>query len=69
MAGIEVINQKVREQSAFISALKAEIGKVIIGQEELIDRLIIGILSNGHVLIEGVPGLAKTLTVKTLAAK
>jgi MoxR-like ATPase len=68
MAGIEVINQKVREQSAFIHSLKAEIGKVIIGQDYLIDRLIIGMLSNGHVLLEGVPGLAKTLTVKTLAA-
>jgi MoxR-like ATPase len=68
MAGIEIINQKVREQSAFIPTLKAEIGKVIIGQDYLIDRLIIGMLSNGHVLLEGVPGLAKTLTVKTLAA-
>jgi MoxR-like ATPase len=68
MAGIEVINQKVRETSAFIPSLKAEIGKVIIGQDYLIDRLIIGMLSNGHVLLEGVPGLAKTLTVKTLAA-
>ncbi|MFA6172688.1 MAG: MoxR family ATPase [Kiritimatiellales bacterium] len=68
MAGIEVINQKVREQSAFIHALKTEIGKVIVGQDYLIDRLIIGMLSNGHVLLEGVPGLAKTLTVKTLAA-
>ena len=68
MTGIEVINQKVREQSAFIHSLKAEIGKVIVGQDYLIDRLIIGMLSNGHVLLEGVPGLAKTLTVKTLAA-
>ncbi len=68
MAGIEVINQKVREQSAFIHSLKTEIGKVIVGQDYLIDRLIIGMLSNGHVLLEGVPGLAKTLTVKTLAA-
>ena len=67
MAGIEVINQKVREQSAFIPALKNEIGKVIVGQEYLIDRLIIGMLSNGHVLLEGVPGLAKTLTINTLA--
>ncbi|MFA5688462.1 MAG: MoxR family ATPase [Kiritimatiellales bacterium] len=68
MAGIEVINQKVREESTFIPALKAEIGKVVVGQNDLIDRLIIGMLSNGHVLLEGVPGLAKTLTVKTLAA-
>lgn len=68
MVGIEVINQKVREQSAFIHSLKTEIGKVIVGQDYLIDRLIIGMLSNGHVLLEGVPGLAKTLTVKTLAS-
>ncbi len=67
MAGIEVINQKVREQSAFIPTLKAEIGKVIVGQEYLIDRLIISMLANGHVLLEGVPGLAKTLTINTLA--
>src|SRR5210317_167632 len=68
MAGIEVINQKVREQSAFVSTLKTEIGKVIVGQEYLIDRLIISMLANGHVLLEGVPGLAKTLTVNTLAS-
>ena len=67
MAGIELINQKVREQSAFVPTLKSEIGKVIVGQEYLVDRLIIGMLSNGHVLLEGVPGLAKTLTINTLA--
>ena len=59
MAGIEIINQKVREQSAFIPTLKNEIAKVIVGQEYLVDRLIIGMLANGHVLLEGVPGLAK----------
>jgi MoxR-like ATPase len=68
MAGIELINQKVREQSAFIPTLKNEIGKVIVGQEYLIDRLIISMLANGHVLLEGVPGLAKTLTINTLAS-
>jgi len=67
MAGIEIINQRVREQSVFIPTLKTEIGKVIVGQDYLIDRLIIGMLSNGHVLLEGVPGLAKTLTINTLA--
>ena len=67
MAGLEMINEKVREASAFIPSLKAEIGKVIVGQDYLVDRLIIGMLSNGHVLLEGVPGLAKTLTVNTLA--
>lgn len=68
MAGIEIINQKVREQSAFIPLLKSEIGKVIVGQDYLIDRLIISLLANGHVLLEGVPGLAKTLTINTFAA-
>jgi MoxR-like ATPase len=68
MAGIELINQKVREQSAFVPTLKSEIGKVIVGQEYLIDRLIISMLANGHVLLEGVPGLAKTLTINTLAS-
>ncbi len=66
--GVELINQKVREQSAFIPPLRMEIGKVIIGQQYMIDRLIVGLLANGHVLLEGVPGLAKTLAVKTLAS-
>ncbi len=68
MTGLEVVNEKVREASAFIPALKTEIAKVIVGQDYLIDRLIMGMLANGHVLIEGVPGLAKTLTVHTLAS-
>lgn len=68
MAGLEAINKRVQETSAFIPALKAELGKVIVGQENLIERLIIGLLSNGHILLEGVPGLAKTLTVKSLAS-
>ena len=67
MAGIEIINQRVREESAFVSSLKQEVGKVIVGQSALIDRLIIGLLTNGHVLLEGVPGLAKTLTIQTLS--
>ncbi|RZO87849.1 MAG: MoxR family ATPase [Kiritimatiellaceae bacterium] len=67
MAGIEIINQRVREESHFVTNLKTEIGKVIVGQEPLIDRLIIGLLTNGHVLLEGVPGLAKTLTIQTLS--
>lgn len=66
--GISAINERVKEEGAFISALKAEIGRVVVGQNYLIDRLIIGMLANGHLLVEGVPGLAKTLTVKTLAA-
>ncbi len=68
MADLETINRQVREAGAFIPVLKTEIAKVIVGQDYLVDRLIIGMLSNGHVLLEGVPGLAKTLTVKTLAA-
>lgn len=66
--GITAINERVKEEGAFISALKAEIGRVIVGQNYLVDRLIIGMLANGHLLVEGVPGLAKTLTVKTLAS-
>ena len=66
--GIGIINERVKQESGFVSALRSEIGKVIVGQSYLVDRLIIGLLSNGHVLLEGVPGLAKTLTVKTLAA-
>ncbi len=66
--GIDVINQRVREESGFVRTLRAEMEKVIVGQKYLVDRLIIGLLSNGHLLLEGVPGLAKTLSVKTLAA-
>ncbi|MCH8009475.1 MAG: AAA family ATPase [Chloroflexi bacterium] len=65
---IEAINARVREQSAFVEKLKAETGRVIVGQEALIDRLLIGLLCSGHILIEGVPGLAKTLSVSTLAS-
>ncbi len=66
--GIDVINQRVREESAFVASLRSEMEKVIVGQKYLVDRLIIGLLSNGHILLEGVPGLAKTLSVKTLAS-
>ena len=64
---IEEINQKVEQSSAVLDTLRAEIAKVIVGQEAVIDRLLIGLLANGHVLIEGVPGLAKTLIISTLA--
>jgi MoxR-like ATPase len=64
---IRVINEMVQAESRFIEQLKAEIAKVIVGQEYMVDRLLIGLLSDGHILLEGVPGLAKTLTVKTLA--
>ncbi len=66
--GISAINDAVQESSAFVRPLFNEIGKVIIGQSYLIERLTIGLLANGHVLLEGVPGLAKTLSVKSLAA-
>ena len=59
--------ERIRNEGSWVELLKQEIGKVIIGQKYLVDRLIIGLLANGHVLLEGVPGLAKTLAVKTLA--
>lgn len=64
---LEQINAKVREQAEWVAALRAEIAKVIVGQQYLVDRLLIGLLANGHVLLEGVPGLAKTLSVRTLS--
>ena len=64
---IEVIQQKIQQESAFVERLLAEVGRVIVGQKMMVERLLIGLLADGHVLMEGVPGLAKTLTVKTLA--
>jgi len=61
------INERIKEESAFVDDLMNEIGKVIVGQRYMVERLIIGLLANGHILLEGVPGLAKTTTVKTLA--
>jgi len=65
---INAINEKIQRESAFIDLLQMEIGKVIVGQKQMVERLLVGLLANGHVLLEGVPGLAKTLSVKTLAA-
>lgn len=65
--GVMAINEKVKEASSFVKELVNEIEKVIVGQKYLIDRLLVGLLANGHVLLEGVPGLAKTLSVKTLS--
>jgi MoxR-like ATPase len=65
--GINAINEAVKEASAFTHPLFNELGKVIVGQQYLTERLVIGLLANGHVLLEGVPGLAKTLAVKSLA--
>ncbi|MDR0676287.1 MAG: AAA family ATPase [Elusimicrobiota bacterium] len=64
---IKAISEKVKAESEFIKVIFAEFNKVIIGQRYLLERLLIGILADGHILIEGVPGLAKTLAVKTLA--
>ena len=61
------INDRIAKESKFIDPLKASIGEVIVGQEDLINKILIGLLANGHILLEGVPGLAKTLTVNTLA--
>src|SRR5579885_2314009 len=65
--GLSAINEAVKETGAFIHPLFNELGKVIVGQTYLTERLVIGLLANGHVLLEGVPGLAKTLAVKSLA--
>ena len=65
--GINAINEAAQEASAFVRPLFNEIGKVIVGQNYLVERLVVGLLANGHVLLEGVPGLAKTLSVKSLA--
>lgn len=61
------MSERVKQESAFVKDIKAEMAKVIVGQTAMIDRLIIGLLTNGHILLEGVPGLAKSLTVSTLA--
>ncbi len=64
---IQLINERVGRESAFVDRLLSEVGKVIVGQQDMIERLLIGLLCNGHVLLEGVPGLAKTLAVNSLA--
>ncbi|MXW19105.1 MAG: AAA domain-containing protein [Gemmatimonadetes bacterium] len=64
---IEVIQARIRETSGFVDRLLDEVGRVIVGQKTMVERLLIGLLSDGHVLMEGVPGLAKTLTIRTLA--
>lgn len=64
---VKKITERVKQESDFVNTLMYEVGKVIVGQKYLIERLLIGILSNGHVLLEGVPGLAKTMSVMTLA--
>mgnify|MGYP002629057118 CR=1 FL=1 len=64
---ISAINEKIEKESAFVELLTLEMNKVIVGQKHMIERLLIGLLGNGHILLEGVPGLAKTLAINTLA--
>jgi MoxR-like ATPase len=64
---VGAVNDQVKDASAFVYRLREEVGKVVVGQRYVVDRLLIGLLANGHILLEGVPGLAKTLSVKTLA--
>ena len=64
---MENLQEKIAESSGWIQAVKDEMGQVLVGQERLVDRLLIGLLCNGHILLEGVPGLAKTLAVKALS--
>ena len=64
---IKSLNEKIQRESAFVDMVTMEMQKVIIGQKQMIERLLIGLLSNGHILLEGVPGLAKTLAIKSLA--
>src|SRR5512133_833809 len=62
------LEEQVKAAAGWVGKLRGEIGRVIVGQEYLVDRLLVGLLANGHVLLEGVPGLAKTLSARTLAA-
>jgi MoxR-like ATPase len=66
-SGIQAIHERVQREAVFVETLLAELRKVIVGQKDMLDRLLIGLLSRGHVLLEGVPGLAKTLAVRSLA--
>ena len=68
MSTTQELTQAVQEHSRWIAPLQTELGRVVVGQKYLVDRLLIGLLANGHILLEGVPGLAKTLTIKTLAS-
>ena len=66
--GIKELNDKIREESAFVDLVTMEMDKIIVGQKYMVERMLIGLLSNGHILLEGVPGLAKTLAINTLAS-
>jgi MoxR-like ATPase len=64
---IQKLNEKIQYAGSFLERLRSEVGKVLVGQQYMVDRLLIGLLGNGHILLEGVPGLAKTLTIKSLS--
>ena len=64
---IKELNEKIQQESAFVDILSMELKKTIVGQKHMVERLLIGLLANGHILLEGVPGLAKTLAIKSLA--
>jgi MoxR-like ATPase len=66
MYDVRALNELVAKESAFVDRLSNEVGKVIVGQQYMVERILVGLLTGGHVLLEGVPGLAKTLTVRTL---
>ncbi|MBI5010159.1 MAG: AAA family ATPase [Bacteroidia bacterium] len=67
-ADIRILNEKIEKESSFVEMIRMEMNKVIVGQKHLTDSLMIGLLANGHILLEGVPGLAKTLAIKSLAS-
>jgi MoxR-like ATPase len=69
MEGLDIreLNEKIEQESAFIELLNLEIGKAIVGQKYMVERLLLALLSQGHILLEGVPGLAKTLAIKSLS--
>jgi MoxR-like ATPase len=66
---IKSINEKIEKESAFVDLLTFEMNKVIVGQKHMVERLLIGLLGQGHILLEGVPGLAKTLAINTVCLK
>lgn len=65
---IKELNERIQRESAFVDIMSLEMSKVIVGQKQLVENLLIGLLANGHILLEGVPGLAKTLAIRTLAS-
>src|SRR5688500_3214282 len=64
---IRILNERIREEGAFMDLFQQELSKAVVGQNYMIERLMIGLLSQGHILLEGVPGLAKTLAIKSMA--